>query len=266
MERDASPSPPVKESCCNYRMLPAAAYVNPEVKGFISADPGKTIWFMSFAFLVLAVLQVAYASAGTECMCLYRGLRDGVEGCGELPEHDDPEEVADRLADCKVYGFTPVALVTNTILTLGTLVGAVAMPVTGAIVDRSDCRWETGVGAVCVVAVTQAVMLFLNEGNWLFMAALIGASFPATYMTHELALRSYMPELVEDLVRDLPPVTGAAKKFQMVTLVFFFAWIGGTSAAGAGTVHIAMLTMVMSIVLGGVIMINTWSHMGRRKA
>ena len=92
MERDASPPPPVKESCCNYRMLPAAAYVNPEVKGFISADPGKTIWFMSFAFLVLAVLQVAYASAGTECMCLSRGLRDGVEGCGELPEHDDPEE------------------------------------------------------------------------------------------------------------------------------------------------------------------------------
>ena len=51
-----------------------------------------------------------------------------------------------------------------------------------------------------VITALELVTLLINSENWFAIAIIMGAVFPATYITHELALRSYMPELVSDLV------------------------------------------------------------------
>ena len=125
-----------------FRCLPGFDHPNPEVRAYYLVGFGRACLFISFNFLVAAVIHFAYLDSG----CRQYGLDD------DSAAYDDGEKNAfyaegwakaegGKPGDCegKVYGLRPSSIV-SVLATVGGLVSAFGMPIAGAIVSHHRPR------------------------------------------------------------------------------------------------------------------------------
>ena len=126
---------------------------------------------MSNIFLVSAI--VFLASEEADCL------------------NESGDEVLDD-CDNKVYGFTPVGLVSNMVVLSG-LLAAFFMPIMGAIIDYTPHRRRAGILSALLILLIQAVQVGTVAATWFPMAILqsIGGFL---YQAQVLATYAYLPE------------------------------------------------------------------------
>ena len=146
---------------------------NPEVRAYYFAGFGRSALFITFNFLVSAIIHFAYLEAG----CIQYdddafkggGFDDGEkdsfyeEGWGGSGSGSKPEECAG-----KVHGLKPSSIV-SVLATVGGLVAMFGMPLAGAIVDATDKRKEFGAASAVVLVVSNAMQIFITKDTWLVM-------------------------------------------------------------------------------------------------
>eukprot|EP00538_Stauroneis_constricta_P000752 CAMPEP_0119554244 /NCGR_PEP_ID=MMETSP1352-20130426/6795_1 /TAXON_ID=265584 /ORGANISM="Stauroneis constricta, Strain CCMP1120" /LENGTH=535 /DNA_ID=CAMNT_0007600809 /DNA_START=215 /DNA_END=1818 /DNA_ORIENTATION=+ len=155
------------QRCCNFfhfdGHLPA--------KGLGQLAIGRGAVVMSNIFLTSSFLYLANDDAN----CL-----------------DEKDEYID---DCgnKVYGFSPAALMANTVVISG-LLSAFFMPVIGALVDFTPSRKAIGIASCVAIGVIQAAQIGTVAATW-FPMLILQAIAGFLYQILIVAVYAYMPEV-----------------------------------------------------------------------
>jgi MFS-type transporter involved in bile tolerance (Atg22 family) len=147
-----------------------------QVRAYYFAGFGRSGLFMTFNFLVSAVIHFAYLDAGC--------VRYGDEAFGDDGNFDDGEKSSfyekgwegssngsgSKPVECMgtVLGLKPSSIV-SVLATVGGLVAMFGMPLAGSIIDATDKRQEFGAASAAVLVVSNAVQVFITQDTWLVM-------------------------------------------------------------------------------------------------
>ena len=100
----------------------------------------------------------------------------------------------DGACTAHVYGLKPSSFVT-TVVMVGQMSAAIAMPFVGAAVDYTDSRRWFGAASAWVLAVTTLLQSMITfRKTWVVVAAMQVVSI-ASYICHQVAVLSYLPGL-----------------------------------------------------------------------
>jgi len=108
-------------------------------------------------------------------------------GCRPASENDD------GACDAHVYGLKPSSMVT-TVVMVGQMSAALAMPFVGAAVDYTPHRRRFGAVSAAVLAFTTFAQAMIGPRTWEVVAAMQIVSI-ASYVCHQVAVLSYLPGL-----------------------------------------------------------------------
>ena len=136
---------------------------NPEVKGYLLSGPARAPLFVSYAILSVAMLEMAFRSAG----CTADGY--ATNGNGTALEVDGELQNCDTTTNIGFLEMKPDSLLSN-ISVVASLVNIVIIPMAGAIVDYSTYRKQVCIGAITVMWCVNLFQTFLGERTWRIIA------------------------------------------------------------------------------------------------
>jgi Vacuole effluxer Atg22 like len=140
--------------------------------------------FLSGIFVGPALLGLASNQAAASC------LEDNDIGTETGTTYDECVEAA------RVYGFKPSSLLTNMGM-VASLLSALSLPPTGAIVDYTYYRRHLGMYTAVALSIIKVIELTLSQSTWLMVALLqILAAF--LYQIHTTVVYAYSSELSTD--------------------------------------------------------------------
>ena len=93
----------------------------------------------------------------------------------------------------KIYGFKPASLIAN-IAVISGLLSALLMPFTGAIVDYTSHRRNTGIVAAVLIILIQGAQIALFSSTW-FPMMVFQAIAGFVYQVEVLASYAYLPDI-----------------------------------------------------------------------
>ena len=176
--------------CC--RRCPGCDTDNPDVRGYYFATTGRTILFISFMFLNVAILEFGYRDAG----CRTYELDDRDFDDAEVAKYYEKGWIAedgDKPAKCtgKTHGVNPVSLIAL-MATIGGLSSAVVMPLAGSVVDATDHRLAFGRFTAALLVLANAAMIFINEHSWFPMAIVQASVASFSYIAFAVVVFAYL--------------------------------------------------------------------------
>eukprot|EP00547_Thalassionema_nitzschioides_P011829 CAMPEP_0194261294 /NCGR_PEP_ID=MMETSP0158-20130606/45952_1 /TAXON_ID=33649 /ORGANISM="Thalassionema nitzschioides, Strain L26-B" /LENGTH=717 /DNA_ID=CAMNT_0039001411 /DNA_START=24 /DNA_END=2178 /DNA_ORIENTATION=- len=95
--------------------------------------------------------------------------------------------------DNRIYGMKPSSLLT-TVTAVVSVVAALVMPLTGAVVDHSSHRKTIGVATAIAVLIATGAQIGISESNW-FVILCLEAVGGFSLIVHTTSVFSYMPDL-----------------------------------------------------------------------
>ena len=198
-----------------------------DVQAFYFNQFGRSILFISFMFLSLGVLQLAYATAGCP-----QNPNGTYQSCGN-----------------KVYGMLPSDILAMMAL-IGGLSTAAFMPYAGAVVDFSDHRLAFGKVCATVLVLVNFAQIFIFESTWFGMV--IAQSFLAasTFMANSMVLWSYVNAPTD---HDLHGITSSGRLWETIAMLSFFIVVAVVQfATGWNSVSLARFAQALASVVGGI--------------
>jgi MFS transporter, UMF1 family len=99
-------------------------------------------------------------------------------------------------ANGRVYGFKPTSLLSNIMVVAG-VVGAVLLPIIGAIVDHTPHRKQVAAIAALLLTLSMGLELIIGENTW-FAVACLQVVASITYLVLTTAAYAYSSELSDD--------------------------------------------------------------------
>jgi len=198
-----------------------------DVQAFYFNQFGRSILFISFMFLSLGVLQLAYQSAGCP-----QNEDGSYEKCGNT-----------------VYGMLPSDILAMMAL-IGGLSTAAFMPYAGAVVDFSDHRLTFGKVCVTILVLINFVQIFIFESTWFAMVVAQSFLAASTFMANSMVLWSYVNAPTD---HDLHGITSSGRLWETIGMLSFFIVVGVVQfASGWDSVVIARFSQALASVVGGV--------------
>jgi len=234
--------------CC-INCLPGMNHPNPEVKGYPLVGFGRSALFISFQFLVGAVIHFAYLDAGCR---QYTFDDDSLYDDGEKSTYyEEGWDGAGKPEDCtgKVIGLRPSSIV-SVLATVGGLASAIAMPVAGAIVDATDKRHAFGLTSAVVLVVSNAAQIFINADTWLVMTIVQAIVCTSSFFSLALVVYAYLPELFTSEEESVA-VTAHGRLYEqagMLGMVVLTTAV--TLGFGMGIVSTAVAGQIIAVCMG----------------
>lgn len=234
---DTSPAPSNEESvtnsktkggcCASWKKFFLYDCGRKDVQAFYFNQVGRSILFISFMFLSLGVLQLAYQSAGCP-----QNENGSYINCGE-----------------KVYGMLPSDILAMMAL-VGGLSTAAFMPYAGAVVDFSDHRLTFGRVCAVLLVLTNVAQIFIFPSTW--FAMVIAQSFIAasTFMANSMVMWSYVNAPSDHVLHG---ITASGRLWETIGMLGFFVVVGVVQfTSGWDSVSVARFSQVLASVVGGV--------------
>jgi len=150
--------------CCKYYGS------NKEATGWAYNSAARGVILIGAVFLGTALLGLASEAAG----CTY-----DEENCRK-----------------KIHGLTPSSLLTA-MITISGFLGALVMPIVGAIVDHTRHRKTVAVWTGVFLVVINSVQICVSEQTW-FAVAILQTIGPVVFLVHLVVVYAYLPDLTED--------------------------------------------------------------------
>jgi len=198
-----------------------------DVQAFYFNQVGRSILFISFMFLSLGVLQLAYQSAGCP-----QNENGSYINCGE-----------------KVYGMLPSDILAMMAL-IGGLSTAAFMPYAGAVVDFSDHRLTFGRVCAVLLVLTNIAQIFIFPSTW--FAMVIAQSFIAasTFMANSMVMWSYVNAPNDHVLHG---ITASGRLWETIGMLGFFVVVGVVQfRSGWDSVSVARFSQALASVVGGI--------------
>ena len=174
---------------CIRRHCPGCNTDNRNIQGYYFTTIGRTILFISFLFLNVAILDFGYRDAGCKTYELDDENFDDAEVAQYYEKGWDKESGEDpKKCKGKTYGLNPASLIAL-MGTIGSLCTAIMLPLAGSLVDATDHRLNFGRGAAALLVLANFVMIFIDEATWFPMA--IVQSTVATFSYFAVAVMVY---------------------------------------------------------------------------
>ena len=171
---------------------------NKEIQAFYFNQFGRSVLFISFMFLSLAILQLANEQAGCP-----QNENGSYENCGN-----------------QVYGMDP-----SSMLALMAVVGGIAtsifMPYAGAVVDFSDHRLAFGRVCAILLTLTNFVQIFIFPNTWFPIVILQSVVASATFMANSMVMWSYTSDIGAN-DHDLHGITSSGRMWETIGMLGFF--------------------------------------------
>jgi MFS-type transporter involved in bile tolerance (Atg22 family) len=234
------------------RRCPGCEIDNQDVRGYFFCTPGRTILFISFLILNVAILEFGYRDAGCR---RYNNLDDTNFDDAELGEYYEKgwsAEDGGKPETCKgkTHGANPVSLI-PLIGVIGGLSSAVLMPLAGSIVDATDQRLNFGRASAMLLVLTNAVLIFIDENNWFAMVVLQATINSFSYMALALVVHAYLPELTNNL-EELTRICSLGRFYDTAAMLgLIVVATGGALALDLGVIDAARLAQALAVVIGG---------------
>jgi UMF1 family MFS transporter len=211
----------------------------------------KGILHVSTAFLGPALMQLAYTSA-EERFCQDQYNVD-VDGNNCSPTEDN----------LRVFGLRPSSILTVSSVA-ATAVAAVALPLIGALIDRSSHRKTVGAATAYALVFFNAIQVMLSQRNWpLFWLSKTVADF--TYIVHTSILLAFM----KDLTPNSQTLATYSSKFSLLQFTFtagftlfiiaYAHWVHQTIVQTSRCAHL------VSAVVGFFLLRYSWEHLFRHR-
>lgn len=204
-----------------------------DVQAFYFNQFGRSILFISFMFLSLGVLQLAYQSAG-------------------CPQNENGSY---QKCDNTVYGMLPSDILAMMAL-IGGLSTAAFMPYAGAVVDFSDHRLTFGKVCATILVLINFVQIFIFESTWFAMVVAQSFIAASTFMANSMVLWSYVNAPTD---HDLHGITSSGRLWEVSAMLSFFIVVGVVQfTSGWDSVVIARFSQALASVVGGVCLILSY--------
>jgi len=229
-DAEADPNGPAKGKggcCSSTKKFFLYDSTRSEIQAFYFNQFGRSILFISFMFLSLAILELAHQQAG--CPKTENG---GYENCGNT-----------------VYGFLPSSMLAL-MATIGGIASSLFMPYAGAVVDYSDRR--RGFGKVCatLLVLVNFVQIFIFESTWFVMTILQAVVASAAFMANAMVLWSYV-SAPDD--HTLHGITASGRNWEVFGMLSFFIVVGIVQfTSGWDSVTLARFSQALASVVGGI--------------
>lgn len=227
---DDSSSEEKKAGCC-HKTKEFFLYEssNKEIQAFYFNQFGRSVLFISFMFLSLAVLQLANEQAGCP-----QNENGSYENCGN-----------------QVYGMDP-----SSMLALMAVVGGIAtsifMPYAGAVVDFSDHRLAFGRVCAFLLTLTNFVQIFIFPSTWFPIVILQSVVASATFMANSMVMWSYTSDIGAN-DHDLHGITSSGRMWETIGMLGFFIVIGAINVgAQPDSVVLARISQGVATFVGGI--------------
>ena len=206
-----------------------------DVQAFYFNQFGRSILFISFMFLSLGVLQLAYQTAGCP-----QNENGSYVNCGET-----------------VYGMLPSDILAFMAL-VGGLSTAAFMPYAGAVVDFSDKRLIFGKVCATVLVLINFAQIFIYPSTW--FAMVIAQSFVAasTFMANSIVMWSYVNAPSD---YELHGITSSGRMWETFGMLSFFIVIGVVQRTSRwDSVSIARISQAIASLVGGTSMLLAYKR------
>mmetsp|Transcript_74887 Transcript_74887/g.146528 ORF Transcript_74887/g.146528 Transcript_74887/m.146528 type:complete len:547 (+) Transcript_74887:119-1759(+) len=254
---------------CYTACLPDSDNPNPEIRGYYLVGFGRSALFISFNFLVAAIIHFAYLDAGCR---QYELDDDKLYDDGEASKYyergwDEEKGSGGNPDQCqgRVYGVKPSSIV-SVLAVIGGLVSAVGMPLAGSVVDATNKRHAFGLACASVLVVSNLAMVFLSRDTWLAMVLLQAIVATFSFFGLSVVVFSYLPELFETEEQCVEVTTFARLYEQSGMLVLLVLTIVIGLALDLGVVSLSVVAQTLAVVLGGPAVIFAFKLYKPRKA
>lgn len=173
-----------------------------------------------------------------------------------------------RTCEGTVYGFKPSSLLTATSSIVG-VIGALLMPVAGAIVDHTKYRKSVGVISGILSVGIIGAQISLSQDNW-FIMLILDAIQSFTLLVHTTSVFAYLPDLTTD--QEIIPhytaqfnVRQYLAQFVYVTLVIVTGRIRGTDRSIGSSVQTAHDSAGIAFGYGVLFLTYAWTFLFRKR-
>jgi len=187
--------------CSNTKQFLLYDSAREEIQAFYFNQFGRSVLFISFMFLSLAILQLANEQAG----CPQDPETGAYENCGNT-----------------VYGMQPSSMLALMAI-IGGLATSIFMPYAGAVVDYSDRRLGFGKVMAILLTLVNFVQIFIYESTWFAMTILQAVVASAAFMANAMVMWSYV-DAAND--HDLHGVTASGRIWETLGMLGYFIVVG----------------------------------------
>ena len=200
-------------------------------QGFASFAVFRAGIIVSNLFLLSSFLHLANQEAG----CL-----------------DEQGEIIDK-CEGRVYGQKPGSLIAN-IAVISGILGALLMPLVGALLDYTEYRWITGVVSSIIIVLVQAIQIGTVSSTWFYMT-ILQAINGFLYSVVILVSYAYMPDMARYVGEvKMAQYQGNFSTIQFGCQVVFLIFAVGLSfllklnGGGQDDVRLAQITQGMDVL------------------
>jgi len=198
-----------------------------EIQAFYFNQVGRSVLFISFMFLSLGILQLAFQTAGCP-----QNENGSYENCGK-----------------KVYGMDPSSVLSVMAL-IGGLSTAVFMPYAGAVVDFSDHRLAFGRICAILLVLTNFVQIFIFPSTWFAMVILQSVIAASTFMANSMVMWSYVNAPTDHILHG---ITSSGRLWETIAMLSFFIVVGIVQfTSGWDSVTVARFSQALASFVGGI--------------
>lgn len=176
----------------------------------------------SSIFLSTAFIKIATVTAGCDV--------DAVDDC-----------------DKRIYGLKPSSMLTITVMIHG-IVGAIIMPLVGALIDSSNFRRGVGAISALILSVLTFIQSFLSERIWfpMMMLNLLGA---IAMKVNTCVALAYLPELSKDDKKRAKFNTLIQMSFNITMVIFLVGMTITSSFLKGNTIQVAIQTAKIALLI-----------------
>lgn len=216
----------------------------PEATALALDITARATVLMASIFLGPALLELATQSVEDNCS-----------------HHATEAEQESCIQDGRVYGFRPSSVLSNIAVAAG-LVGAVFMPVFGALVDHTDYRWRVGAYSAFGLVVVKGLEVMVSSQTWFVVACLQVVSVVLFHM-HITTTLAYTSELSTDQTEQTAYNTYYVVVLYLATLVFLAFVTALSFGFDQGDVGTARISQVTTSSVSGIIFYIAWKYFFR---
>ena len=207
----------------------------PEATGLAIDMYARGTILMSSLFMGPALLSLAYNEAQADC-----------NNCGD---------------DARIYGMKSSSLLSNIAIASG-LLGALILPLFGAIVDHTPHRRQVGIWSAACLAGIKGVEIIISSQTWFFVAILQIAS-GALYYVHACATYAYTSELTHDHKEQTKYNTYYFIVLYVSTLLFLVEVLALAYALKANDVVTARISQAITCITSSLMFYFAWRYLFR---
>lgn len=198
-----------------------------DVQAFYFNQFGRSVLFISFMFLSLGILQLAFQSAGCP-----QNENGSYENC-----------------DKKVYGLDPSSILSVMAL-IGGLSTSAFMPYAGAVVDFSDHRLTFGKVCAVLLVLSNIVQIFIFPSTWFAMVIVQSVIAASTFMANSMVMWSFVNAPSDHILHG---ITSSGRLWETIGMLGFFIVVGIVQfTSGWDAVAVARFSQALASFVGGI--------------